>query len=95
MIWYACAIISDQGTYFNNGSFDTLLKRYSIVHKLATPYHPKTSGLVEVSNRQTKHILEKTVSKNRKGWADKLVDVLWAYRMTFKTPLGVSPYRVV
>ena len=35
------------------------------------------------------------MSQNRKDWADKLVDALWAYRMTFKTPLGMSLYRVV
>ena len=70
------AIISDQGTHFNNRSFDALLKRYSIVHRLATPYHPQTSGQVEVSNRQIKQILEKTVSRNRKDWADKLVVAL-------------------
>jgi len=35
------------------------------------------------------------VSQNRKDWADKLVDALWAYRMTFKTPLGMSPCGVV
>jgi len=44
------AIISDQGTHFTNKSFDALLKRYSIVHRLATPYHPQTSGQTEVSN---------------------------------------------
>ena len=48
------AIISDQGTHFNNRSFDVLLKRYSIVHRLVTPYHPQTSDQVEVSNRQIK-----------------------------------------
>jgi len=37
------AIIGDQGTHFNR-SFDALLKRYSIVHRHATPYHPQTSG---------------------------------------------------
>ena len=35
------------------------------------------------------------MSWNRKDWADKLVDALWAYRTTFKTPLGMSPYTVV
>ena len=34
------AIISDQGTRFTNRSFDTLLRSYSIVHRLASPYHP-------------------------------------------------------
>ena len=35
------------------------------------------------------------MNRNRKDWADKLVSALLAYRMTFKTPLGMSPYRVV
>jgi len=52
-------IISDQDTHFNNRSFDAILVRYSIVHMLATPYHPQTSVQVEVSNRQIKQILEK------------------------------------
>ena len=45
------ATISYQGTPFSNRSFDTLLRRYSIVHRLATSYHPQTSGQVEVFNR--------------------------------------------
>jgi len=39
--------------------------------------------------------LEKTVSRNCKDWSDKLIDALWAYRAAFKTPLGMSPFRVV
>ena len=30
-------IIRDQGTHFDNRSFDALLKRYFIIHRLATP----------------------------------------------------------
>lgn len=89
------AIISDRGTHFTNRSFEALLRKYLIVHRLATPYHPQTSGQVEVSNRQIKQFLEKTVHKNRKDWSDKLIDALWAYRTAYKTPLGMSPYRVV
>jgi len=38
------AIISDQGTHFSNRSSDALLRRYSIVHRLASPYHSQTNG---------------------------------------------------
>jgi len=55
------AIVSDGGSHFCNKVFATLLKRYNITHKVATPYHPQTSCQVEVSNRQIKAILEKTI----------------------------------
>jgi len=89
------AIISDNGSHFCNRVFKTLMRKYSINHKLSTPYHPQTNGQVEVTNRQLKLIPEKTVGQNRKDLSVKLNDALWANRTVFKTVLGMSPYRIV
>jgi hypothetical protein len=60
------AIISDGGTHFCNKVFAQLLKKYGITHKVVTPYHPQKSGQVEISNREIKRILEKTLNPTRK-----------------------------
>ncbi|XP_070013385.1 uncharacterized protein [Nicotiana sylvestris] len=43
-----------------------------------------SNGQVEVSNKEIK-----------RDWSRKLDDALWAYKIAYKTPIGMSPYRLV
>ena len=53
------AIISDGGLHVCNRSFENLLKKYGVTHKVSTAYHPQTNGQAELANREIKHILQK------------------------------------
>nr|GEV20204.1 reverse transcriptase domain-containing protein [Tanacetum cinerariifolium] len=89
------AIISDRGTHFFNDKFAKVMSKYGVTHRLATTYHPQTSGQVKVSNRGLKHILERMVRENCASWSKKLDNALWAFKTAYKTPFGCTPYKLV
>ena len=88
-------LISDGGSHFCNAQLQKVLGYYHVRHKVASPYHPQTNGQAEVSKRELKRILEKTVASSRKDWAAKLNDALWAYRIAFNTSTRLSPFQMV
>ena len=55
-------LISNGGSHFCNAQLQKVLGHYNVRHKVAFPYHPQTNGQVEVSNRELKKILNKTVA---------------------------------
>ena len=59
-------IICDEGSHFENKLFSKLMSRYGNRHVMRLAYHPQSNGQAEISNREIKNILEKTVSTSKK-----------------------------
>ncbi|GJY85999.1 reverse transcriptase domain-containing protein [Tanacetum coccineum] len=89
------ALISDRGTHFCNRQMEKILKKYGVHHRIATAYHPQSSGQVENTNRALKRILEKTVKDNPSIWSRKLDDALWAFCTAYKTLISTTSYRLL
>jgi hypothetical protein len=49
------------GSHFIDRTLKKALSEVGVDHRIATPYHPQTSGQAETSNKQIKNILQKTV----------------------------------
>ena len=88
-------IITDGGPQFVGNKIAATLKNYHIQHKITTPYYPQANGQVESSNKIIEAILTKTIASNRCDWAARLPEALWAYKTTWRSTTGYSPYQLV
>ncbi|RDX98106.1 pol, partial [Mucuna pruriens] len=71
------ALISDQGTYFYNRFVSSLLEKYGLIHRIATPYHPQTNGQAEDWSR----LLEDALRDHRIAYQTPLG--MFPYRIMF------------
>ena len=71
-----------------------MLQRYGVQHHRSSAYRPENNGAVEAANKNIKKILRKMVETSR-DWSEKLPFALWAYRTSFRTSTGATPYSLV
>ena len=86
-------LISDRGAHFR-GEVDILVQEYGIQHHRSFAYRPQTNGAVKATNKNIKRILRKMVETSN-DWLENLPFVLWAYRTSFSTSTGATPYSLV
>jgi transposase InsO family protein len=72
-------VISDGGSHFIDQTFWKALSEVGVDHRIATPYHPRTSGRAEILNKKIKNILQKIVNQMGRSWRNKLSEALCAY----------------
>ena len=60
-------LMTDGGSHFCHGAFHKILAKYDVNLRTISPYHPQSSGQVELSNRELKLILQKTANISRKN----------------------------
>ena len=88
-------LVSDRGSNLCNSQLAGALEHYGVRHKVASPYHPKTNEQGEVPSKEIKMVLENIVSTSKKDWSLKLDEALWAYRIIYKSPIGLTPFQMV
>ncbi|XP_075640401.1 uncharacterized protein LOC142612169 [Castanea sativa] len=87
-------ILSDNGKQFDNPKFRKFFQDLGIKNHYSSPRHPQANGQTKVMNRSLLKII-KTQLKGPKGaWSKELPNVLWAYRITARVPIGETPFRL-
>ncbi|GKV00924.1 hypothetical protein SLEP1_g13532 [Rubroshorea leprosula] len=75
-------IVADNGTQFNCSSFRDFCSSYGIKLQFTSVYHPESNGMVESVNKCILEGIEPRLEQHEAKWADKLNNVLWAYKTT-------------
>ena len=66
-----------------------------VIHRKSTPYYPRGNEQAESTNKILSGILTKRCEVKRTDWESKLHAALWAYRTTYKTSSGQTPFQLV
>ena len=87
-------IVSDNRKQFNNSAFRDFCSEFGIKNHYSSPAHPQANRQVEVTNRSLLKIIKTQLEGANGIWPDKLPSVLWAYRITVRTPTRETLFRL-
>lgn len=91
---YPSSIRTDNAQNFVSQEFEIYLKQHGIKHARATPYFPRSNGLVENFNKSIKKCVQTATAEN-KNWRNELETFLLHFRATDHCTTGVSPAKLM
>ena len=86
--------VSDNERQFDNDSFQDFCWQLWIKNHYSSHAHPQANGQVEVTNRSLLKIIKTRLEGTKGIWLEELPSILWAYRMTARTPTGETAFRL-
>eukprot|EP00253_Pinus_taeda_P004979 PITA_04979 len=92
---YPHMLIIDNAATFKSKRTIDFCHKYQITLGHSTSYYPQGNGLAESSNKSLVNIIKKLLEINKKSWHKKLVNALWAGKVSHKKSLGMSPFELV
>lgn len=84
-------LVLDQGSDMESKEFAEYCNELGVKRRYTTPYHHQ-SNLVERTNRSILNLLRVVLEGETDRWADKLISVLLAYRVSVHSSSGTSPF---
>ena len=88
-------LITDNAAALKSKNLVDFCFKYNISLGHSTAYHPQGNGLAESSNKSLVNIIKKLLEINKKSWHKKLINALWADRVSQKKSIGMSPFELV
>ena len=85
-------IVSDNRKQFGNAKFRRSCNDHKVQKGSLAIARLQTNGQVEAVNKTLKQNLKTRLESYKGVWPEKLLEVLWAYRTTIRTPTGETPF---
>lgn len=87
-------IVTDNGSQFVSGEFESFLTNLGIKHSKSSLYYPQANGEVERFNRVLKLAFQMALLEGI-NWRDAALELLKAYRSTPHQTTGISPAELL
>ena len=88
-------IVTDNSKPFVNKLMSSLCEKFQFSQHKLSMYNAPANGPADAFNKTLCNLLKKVVSKSKRDWHEKLEEVLWAYRASYRRPIESTSYALV